>query len=172
MKTTIILFFYFSFIGCSTLPTVGQRYNSGDAIIWVQEQGANCSIEYTGNALMLNDLCEKAKNELWNSERLREEALGLPHGGRITIYIEAKTIGAANTKYWEYVIRTFDDKEILREEGSDEIPEFKTSEFGTIWWNINVVDLQDKVSLPVKVFVINKLQNTRSEYIIYPDKGN
>ena len=89
------------------------------------------------------------------------------------IHVFSNTIDSANTKWWEYIVLSLNGKEILRNRGSNSIPNFTTSRTSaTIWWNIDVVPLTNDNSQPFKVFVIDILSKKRSGFIVYPNMVN
>ena len=107
---------------------------------------------------------------MWSEEKMKLETSRLPSGGYIIVHVSGPTIGSANTKYWEYVLHTMDGKEIYRQQGDDDIPEHTTSQYGTVWWNTDVVYLNDGIAGPFKVYILDKLSNKRSGFIVYPNQ--
>ncbi|MFA5834358.1 MAG: hypothetical protein WDA22_12855 [Bacteroidota bacterium] len=157
----LVIMLAFLISGCSSLKSSG-------ADIEVSENNASCSIEYEGYEYLLIKLKEQANTEMWSPSEFETNKSELALGGQLIIHISGSDIDNVNTKYWEYIIQTLDGKEIYREKGSDDIPEYYVSRLGTTWWNIDIVDLRDKLNSPIKVFVIDKLRQKRSSFIIYP----
>ena len=108
---------------------------------------------------------------MWSQNKLNSEIKLLPKGGLILIHVSGNTIDRANTKWWEYIVLSLNGKEILRNRGSNSIPNFTTSRrtSATEWWNIDDLPLTNDNSQPFKVFVIDILGNKRSGFIVYPN---
>ena len=85
-------------------------------------------------------------------------------GGLLTVNIERSTIGAANNKYFEFVVLT-DEIEVYRSTGRDDIAEVPLSPKGN-WWNIKSIGLKNPFRYNLKVYVIDKLSGGRDEFII------
>ena len=151
--------------------SIGQRSSSHGSTIEVIENRAKARIEYKSYNKLVNDIKKKAKLRMWSQNKLNSEIKLLPKGGLILIHVSGNTIDRANTKWWEYIVLSLNGKEILRNRGSNSIPNFTTSRrtSATEWWNIDDLPLTNDNSQPFKVFVIDILGNKRSGFIVYPN---
>lgn len=156
--------------GCSSIMLVGSKHSKYGSTVEVLENGANAKIEYKSYEYMLSELNEEASVQMWSEDKMQLEKSKVPSGGYILVHVSGPTIGSANTKYWEYVIQSMDGKEIFRQEGDDDIPEHTTSQYGTVWWNIDGVYLRESLAGPFKVYVLDKLSNKRSGFIVFPNQ--
>ena len=151
--------------------SIGQRSSSHGSTIEVIENKTKARIEYKSYNKLVNDIKKKAKLRMWSQNKLNSEIKLLPKGGLILIHVSGNTIDRANTKWWEYIVLSLNGKEILRNRGSNSIPNFTTSRrtSDTEWWNIDDLPLTNDNSQPFKVFVIDILGNKRSGFIVYPN---
>ena len=151
--------------------SIGQRSSSHGSTIEVIENKTKARIEYKSYNKLVNDIKKKAKLRMWSQNKLNSEIKLLPKGGLILIHVSGNTIDRANTKWWEYIVLSLNGKEILRNRGSNSIPNFTTSRrtSATEWWNIDDLPLTNVNSQPFKVFVIDILGNKRSGFIVYPN---
>ena len=151
--------------------SIGQRSSSHGSTIEVIENKTKARIEYKSYNKLVNDIKKKAKLRMWSQNKLNSEIKLLPKGGLILIHVSGNTIDRANTKWWEYIVLSLNGKEILRNRGSNSIPNFTTSRrtSATEWWNIDDLPLTNDNSQPFKVFVIDILGNKRSGFIVYPN---
>ena len=173
-KKLILLFSFYSLINlysCSPgLIYVGAKESKHGSTVEVIEKAATSRVEYKSYKVLYNELQSKATLQMWDKNRIETETNQLPSGGYIIVNITGITIDAANTEWWEYVIQTIDGQEIKREKGKRNTPQFTTSQYGTTWWNIDLVSLDDKVEEPFQVYVIDKLQNRRDAFKVYPNR--
>jgi len=149
---------------------VGSKQNTYGSTVELIESGASTRIEYKSHKQLLIELNSKAKNEMWSNEKLLNEESNIPPGGYILVHISGPTIGSANTKYWKYVVQDIEGNEIFRESGDNDIPEYTSSQYGTTWWNIDIIYLPNQMTNQFKVYVIDSLSEKRSGFIIYPDQ--
>lgn len=166
----ILLIFAVTLSSCATMMIVGSKISKYGSTVELIESGASTSIEYKSYNQLLIELDKKAKNEMWSADKLKIEEGRIPSGGYIIVHISGSTIGSANTKYWKYVVQTMEGEEILRKSGDDDIPEFTSSQYGTTWWNIDIVAFSKPMNKPFKVYIIDSLSEKRSGFIVYPDQ--
>jgi len=174
MKNTIkVRLTVFSFIiFFSSCASVGSKLTKYGSTVEISENQASASIKFKSHKVLYKELEENEKIQLWTKEKMESQVLLLPKGGYIIVEVRGLTIGSANTKWWEYIVQTMDGEEILRKQGEDEIPEFTSSQYGTTWWNLELLYLKDEITEPFKVFVIDKLNNKRSAFVVYPNQVN
>ena len=151
--------------------SIGQRLLSHGSTIEVIETKAKARIEYKSYKNLVNDIKKEAKLRMWSQNKINSKIQYLPRGGYILIHVFSNIIDSANTKWWEYIVLSLNGKEILRNRGSNSIPNFTTSRrtSATEWWNIDDLPLTNDNSQPFKVFVIDILGNKRSGFIVYPN---
>ena len=151
--------------------SIGQRSSSHGSTIEAIETKAKARIEYKSYKNLVNDIKKEAKLRMWSQNKINYKIQSLPRGGNILIHVFSNTIDSANTKWWEYIVLSLNGKEILRNHGSNSIPNFTTSRrtSATEWWNIDDLPLTNDNSQPFKVFVIDILGNKRSGFIVYPN---
>lgn len=135
-----------------------------DVIQWDARSYIESFVSYHGRVAYLK---RKASNELWSDQKLEQEVKQLSKESEIIVKIESYSIGSANTKYWELVIQTMDGNEIARAKGYDRIASYYPPNTGYHrgWWNFMLIRINAKYKPPFKLFVIDKLSNTRSQYV-------
>lgn len=170
LSVVILVYFLIHISGCIPGYFVGSKIVKYGSTIEVLEKGAKSTIEYKGYDILYNELMSKANVQMWDEKKINQEITSIPRGGYVVVTFNASTIGAANTKYWEYVIKNLKGEEIVRKKGADVIPEFTATEYGTNWWNIEIVYINDKVTEPFNVYVIDKLMNRRDTFKVYPNE--
>ena len=171
MKSIILLILTLVFVNCSSFMFEGLKYSKNNSTIEVVENKANIKIEYQSYEYLLRDIYKKSNIEMWTKDRVDREIKLSPHGGYVIIIISRSTIGAANTKYYNYIVQSMDGTEILREKGKDNTPHYTVSQYGTVWWNTEFICINKKVTGPFRVYVIDTISSKRSQFIIYPDKS-
>lgn len=138
--------------------------------VTMDSKSTSAKVEYKSYNYLINETKKKSTTEMWEEMRLQKELDRLPQGGYVFIHINASTIGAANTKYWSYIIKDINGKEITRKHGVDDIHEFTSTQYGTIWWNIDLVPITTKINGPFKVHVIDELTSKNIEFTVYSDQ--
>jgi hypothetical protein len=171
LTLTILFSFFIIFQSCASgLYTVGSKQVKHGSTVELIEYQAFATIEYKNYEYLYKKLQDDAKVQLWTSKKLESKTSILPKGGYIQVEVKGLTIDAANTEWWEYVVQTMEGEEIIRQSGEHSVPNYTTSEYLTTWWNIDIISLNDKIEKPFKVYVIDKLQNKRSGFIVYPNQ--
>ena len=154
-------------ISCTATYPLGYKIKAYGSTAEFVENEANCKVEYQSHRYLMSDLDERADKQLWDEERKMKEQEIWPTGGIIVITVLGPNIESANTKYWSYVVQTMDGKEILRQQGEPDIAEVPISAY---WWNLDTVWINEPMTQPFKLYVIDELTNRRSGFIIYPDQ--
>lgn len=103
-------------------------------------------------------------NQLENESTRNTVMSSIPHGGQITIRIYRRIIDSANTNNFIYVI-VQDGKEIYRKNGSHNVPNYDISDYGTTWWNIDIVYVPKPIEDSITLYVIDRLGG-EDEFII------
>lgn len=165
MKRIFALLLALALPGCTAInqmmgiPTnVGNGYSiKHERQIW----GGGVKVEYQDNAMLVAEAVKTAANRM-----VEASTDGLPQG-RILIHYEALSIGAANTKWLEYVVLK-DGAEVYREAGRDQIANLPRGSGGPAryWWGTDVVDIP--VDAPFELVVISNLDDKRDTFRITP----
>jgi len=156
------------FVSCGTMLFVGQKYTVNGTMVEVLENGSKSRVEYNSYGYLLSKLEQERGMQMWSEERYLTAKSCLPVGGEIFVHITGPSIGSADTKYWEYVVQTMDGVEVMRKVGEERIPRYTASQYGVTWWNLDIISIKEKISGPFKVYVLDRLMNKRSGFIIYP----
>lgn len=165
----VILFWCVGMLmGCSSLMFVGAKHSKYDSTVEVIEYHAMAKVEYKSYRYLLSELAHKAHVQMWSSDTMKQRAADISAGGYVFVKVNGSTLASANTKYWEYIVMSMDGEVITRQQGRDQIPNHTTSEYGTNWWNYDVILINKKITGPFKVYVLDKLMNRRSGFIVYP----
>ncbi|WP_426369975.1 hypothetical protein [Pseudocolwellia sp. HL-MZ7] len=126
------------------------------------------SIKYEAPFLLydteLNKLADSLVGRTPNHAEQVNVGNSIDKGGLLSVTIERSTIGAANNKYFEFVVLT-DEVEVYRRSGRDDIAEIPRHSTGN-WWNIKSIGLKNPFRYNLKVYVIDKLSGGRDEFII------
>jgi hypothetical protein len=163
----VLLLCCFSCVATTNDPVI----NPYGTKIHLIENQANAEVGYISYSSLLQELNEKSRVQMWSPSKLKLEKSYLPKGGKVIIRIWGTTIDSANTEWWEYVIQDVKGNLIKREKGDDGIdglPEYTVSHRGTKWWNIDTVYIDQELFKPFKVFVIDRLSNKRSVFLVNP----
>lgn len=162
-KLVGVIIFSLMLSSCSTLT--GMAYNEGNGFIIKQEGFSGVNIEYQHENYL------RQEQERLNDLRMTNESINLARAGLILITSNQLTIGAANTKWLEYVLFDQDGNEIKRKRGTDKIANVPigTSPYAT-WWNIDSFTVPYNVQAPFKFVVINHITNRKVTFTISPPK--
>jgi hypothetical protein len=122
------------------------------------------TIFYCDYDCTLEEEMKALKNRMTPDYEIEKAISEIPSGGFITIKIFRASIGAANTKYFEYVL-VKDGIEILRRSGSDNIAE--TPIYPSFMWrNLSIISVSQKLENRITLYVIDNLGSTRDVYEI------
>lgn len=147
----------------------GKRVTSGPTIETIEYQ-AQATIEYQNYQKCIIDVNNRAKVEMLSASEIEARKRLVPLGGKIIVNVSASSISGANTEYWKYIIQTLDGKTLVSQSGVDNVPSYTVSRRYTNWWNIDIVNLEEPITVPFKVYIINTLLQTRSVFIVYPNQ--
>lgn len=147
-----------------------------DSIYYSQFNNIKINTEALFNKLEyetpIDIVCKERKdliNEMANPEEVTRRLIWAMknRGGVLTLKIYANTYNGANTGNYRVVIVDNDNKEVYREDlESSKADIWDASGFGNKYWNLACVRLKDKVTFPFKVYLINLLDSSRSEFTI------
>jgi hypothetical protein len=166
-----VLTFLLSLSGCAVLDEMaGLPVNEGNGYAIEHDRkiyGGGVHIEYRDSGLLESEIKKRMENRMASEFELQQALDQIPAGGRIFVHYEAITVEAANTEWLEYVLFK-DGEEIYRRKGKDQIAEVPTSYSGGIgfWWNIDVVDIRQPITVPFKFIVISNLKYQRDTFTI------
>jgi len=150
--------------------SVGNKIISHGSLIEVIEAGANANISYKSFKKLASDIMKEGKLRMWSQKKIASEIFSLPRGGLITIEISGYSIDSANSKYWEYIFLSMEDKELTRLNGTGKLPNYtKNTTSVNKWWNIDPIELNRDLGA-FKVYVVDILSNRRSGFKIFPNK--
>ena len=92
----------------------------------------------------------------------------LPKGGRLIVTVYARSIGAANSKYFTVIIHDSSGREIARVKGSDSTANVP-SRHDRRWWNLMLINLDEDIADGIKIRVANTLSNGFYDFEITPN---
>ena len=166
----ICLFFVWAVSGCSTINEfMGMPTNKGNGYIIKHKKqiyGGSVHIEYRDSSLLESEMLETMNNRMASEEDISRELALIPRGGRVFVTYEKMTIGAANTKWLEYVV-LHNGKEIYRRKGTNKVA--NTPAYGSsFWWNIDSFSISEPVDGEFSVVVISNLENKRDTFLVSP----
>ncbi|MEI6853112.1 MAG: hypothetical protein WCL06_09725 [Bacteroidota bacterium] len=162
MKKIILLLVVCALYSCTTI-----QYGS---TVKIESYGATAKVWYKSYDFLVSDTKNKAENQMWSNERLQSELKNIPLGGYVLIKVMGPTLASANTKYWNYIVKDLNGNEITSKHGEDSVPDFTSSQYGTTWYDYDIVDINNTINEPFKVYVIDELLNKKSEYTITPNQ--
>lgn len=164
----LLMFLLLSCVGCTTISNKTQTLwdKAIDARVKLVDGGTGLEVKYSTNAELFEELIEKNKREI-----LPPPKPGSLNYEVLTVHIERSTIGAANTKWFTYLIRQ-DGKEIQRQKGTTGVRGVPSTPVaaGKPWTNTDVVITKKIFKKPFQFFVIDDISKERSEYLITPPK--
>jgi hypothetical protein len=134
--------------------------------------GGKTNIEYISLLKLLEDSKKRGIKELLTPNEIMKNLDSdkrVYGGGLVRLNIKRNTIGAANTENFMIVIRTQDDKEILREKLDRSTAQAPISD--RMWWNLKSVALPNAIEFPFKVYVIDDLEDEPFEFQVNGIKG-
>lgn len=149
---------------------VGQKYSKYGSSIEVVEWDAGSTVEYKSHDYLVKELEKEAELKMWSQDQLDSKMSLEPKGGYIIVHIKGLTIEGANTRNWEYHVRTLDDKPIKRIQGTDRIPDPVVTQYASSWRNIDLIYLETEPGAAFKVYVISDIWNARSCFIVRPNQ--
>lgn len=129
--------------------------------------GGKTEVEYQSLYQVVEEDRANAKKEMSTKEELAsliKDRKDFNRGGRITLYFERGTIGAANNDNISIIVHDKDDKEILREEQEADIPEYSND----YWWNTAVLSVDKAVKAPFYIYIVDKMQDGPLKYEVTP----
>ena len=138
--------------------------------VTLEERGPNTKLAYKSPAQLEHEKREKADKLKWDKKELKEELNKIPNGGYLEIQVFASTVEAANTNLWTYIVEDKKGNEIVRRKGRDQVADYVTTDFGTVWKNLSLVYIPKELTKPFTVYIVHQVSNERSEYTVYPDK--
>ena len=113
------------------------------------------------------DVETRAEKDMWTPEKKQQTLTAMDMvggGGRIYLYIERLTIGAANTDMFSVIVRdSTDTNEIFRKDLMSDIPEVPSSG-SDYWWNSTVISVPKKVSGKIFIYIIDRLGGDNNKF--------
>jgi len=176
MKILILVTVLLLLCSCSNTGNIGLGYDFSKKSIFehdiVQKKNSKVServsMRYEAPFLLysteLNKVADSLIGRTPNYTEQLNVANNIAQGGLLIVNIERSTIGAANNKYFEFVVFA-DEIEVYRDSGRDDIAEVPLHYNGN-WWNIKSIGLKNPFRYNLKVYVIDKLLGGRDEFII------
>lgn len=131
---------------------------------------ARPKVKYKTYSALKIEFEERARVQLYDSIKYKQELSALPIGGNLTIEITGLTLESANPKNWEYII-TYEDQQIFREPGRNKIPNAKYHQGTTYWNGFDMIFLRQKVDSPFTLSLVDKISNKRYDYMVDPVTG-
>ena len=133
--------------------------------------GTGGQVHYQSKNYLIRLARQEANNEMLDEEGTREKINMVPEGGGVIIEITNLTIELAKPEHYLYVLKDSEGEEIARKEGSENITPDYTLLSGTTYWSAtDYIRLEKSLPEgPLKFYLINKLSQKRSDFLIYPD---
>lgn len=132
--------------------------------------GGSTKVEYKSMFDILKEREKDYKKELLSASEIMEKRkfnANYYRGGQITLDIKRSTIGGANTDNFTIVVKSQNDKEILRKKLKRKTPEAPIGD--RMWWNLDFVVIPELVNFPFKVYIIDALNDEPFEYELFAD---
>jgi len=153
MKKLICFLLSLLVVGCATLTGFEHKHGSTVQITTDLFERNNGNIEY--------------KTLSYHSKE-KGPKLKLTAGGHIIVETRSFTIGSAKLEYWHCSVMKMNggqiDHTVSKEKYS--IPNYS----GGKWWDLFYVYINEPIEEPFKVYLSNLIDNTRNEYIVYPNE--
>lgn len=178
MKTTLLLFFMSALMygqfdknltKAKQKPEKEKTVYNNDIL---RHKGKNdiggvLNIGYQTSEQAIAKIKEKAKKEMWETEKEKESISTYDEyakGGIIHLYLTRLTIDAANTEWFTVIVKdSSDSNEILRKELRSDIPN-RPSSGSDYWWNYATIYLNDKVDENFFIYVIDELKSDNNKF--------
>mgnify|MGYP003148531993 CR=1 FL=1 len=171
MKKISVIALLMSFLlgGCAGLnEMLGLPVNKGNgySIKHTKEiYSGGVHIEYQDHDFLVEEIKKKMANRMAPLEDTQNAIFNAPIGGRIFVHYEQLTIGAANTKWLEYVIKR-DGQEVYRKMGNNRIANVPTDSSAAVrfWWNTDGFDITTYLGDEFEVYVISHLAGKKDHF--------
>jgi hypothetical protein len=124
------------------------------------------NVVYHPLANLLKKIDKDAETEMWTPEQ-KQKKIDLYNtsfkGGRIDLYIERSTIGAANTEYFTIIIKDSKDSlELFRQDLKSKIPSVP-SRGSEYWSNYKGTNITQSLTGKFYIYIIDKLGNDENK---------
>lgn len=154
------------FTGCSSPSQLAKEKNRecGSIVEVVSRNAGKHSIAYQGYHGAYNEAVKECDISFCDSTIRVIKLEAVPKGGYVHVYFSGYTLQDSKPGNYEYVVQNALG-EVIRRESGDKYSIPNHSQNGG-WYDFDVFDIRLPVDYPFKVFIINKLDNTRSEFIV------
>ena len=122
-------------------------------------------VKYTSLYQELDEIKELARKEMWTKEKLAEmlsKYKTSAAGGIMHLEIERITIDAANTKYFNVIVKDSNDTEVYREELESSVPNVPSSSHE--WINFTSVVLPKRIQTPFYFYLVDQIDEVTYKY--------
>ena len=124
----------------------------------------NVRITYKDYVFVINEEKAILDSRMASAKEVNSVLRTIPKGGYAYIAIKRGSIGLANTKYFEFILKE-NRKEILRERGSNDIADVPIRG-GGMWRNSHIVIFPKPITDKMTLYVVDLATGTRDEFII------
>jgi hypothetical protein len=130
-------------------------------------QSGKTAVKYESLWQRLEDIDEKGKKMMWTKEKIKDErdyAIRMNRGGRITLEVERKTRGAAETKYFTIIVKDTDENEISRETLANSSPSYQSGNY----WNMGWSHMGSRTTIPAPfyVYVVDEITEHAYKFMV------
>ncbi len=157
MQTFFLVLSLILAAGCVSTPTatnIGNGFNIIQQKSSKMEDGHGATrIEYKPYELVIEQFKQREKLKMTPEGKITEKIKSIGKGGYVLVHIDRLTIGAANTKIFNYVVSK-DSKVLQRIKGKHRLPRPPKNRRG-FWTNIDVIEIKNSIGNDFNFYVID-----------------
>lgn len=154
MKTLAV----FGLLAVSCFGRVQSPTNSGFLVEHPQvndRQMSEAWIEYHSHEVLYADKVAEFENRMIEGAEKDSALAKIPAGGYILCHIYRVTIGSANTKWFEYVVK-MGGREVVRRMGDPQVPSVPGLN-SDLWSNLDIIELPEPIDSTATFYLIDGL---------------
>jgi hypothetical protein len=165
LKFVFLLFLGSYLSACASVGGEKVSSSSGYKIEQISKNNSaygNLNVSYKSYDELVTIAEKKIANKMGTKEELAKEVAKIPPGGFFVVTINRSTIGAANPKWFTFVVKS-DGKEIFRKTGANGVANTPVG-VNMPWWSVEIVPIPNASFNNVTLYVADRLSSGRDEY--------
>jgi hypothetical protein len=158
-RLSISIICAFLLVGCSILGTT--RNINGNSVMNIEDPEDFSSVayvDYFDYQFLVEEEKEKA-GLIFEEPNLTR----IPEFGYIIAHFKTPSIGSANPKYWQVIIKDKSGKIVKKVRGRDDVANYNTTNGVTVWKNMILVTLPE-IEPPFEVYIVSDISKKRWGY--------
>ncbi len=135
---------------------------SVEKISGTHKYSGTTDIKYKSLAQLIKETTTESEKEMWTKEDLDKRISFLRNssvGGRISLFVERRTLEAAKTNRYTVIIRDLEENEIFRKKFESTVTPEMPGVVSDDWWNADYCDIEKKIKAPFYVYIVESGQD-------------